>query len=359
MRIVTTNKLLVSEVVQVLKEGGLIVAPTDTVYGLLVDATNEQAVKKLIQLKNRPIGKPISVFVSSLSMLHEYVFAEGGNNLEALLPGSYTVVLPSKHKVSRLLESESGTLGVRYIDNEFITNLVAQFGSPVTATSANLAGKPPHYSVQSFLASLPKSKEHLIDLVIDGGKLPHRLPSTVLDLSTPNPQVLRQGDNTMGKVKWQMANKSHTKSAVETASLAKEILDQVMTINSNKPIVFLLHGDLGAGKTTFTKAIAAEFNISRVDSPTYTIASEYEIEMEKDDGKVSRLVHYDLYNIANEEELYELRIAEQLPGSITIIEWAEKLGDEKQKLKQHADIIEVYLEYVDENKRMISWIYMS
>ena len=114
----------VEKILQTLDSGGLVVAPSDTVYGLLVDATNETAVKKLLAFKNRPIGKPISIFVADYGMLSQQGDVQESQMqlLKRFLPGPFTVVFPSKHKVSRYLESEKGTLGIRIPSYPFITD---------------------------------------------------------------------------------------------------------------------------------------------------------------------------------------------------------------------------------------------
>ena len=109
-----SKKTVINETRKVLARGGLVVFPSDTVYGLLVDATNENAVKKLIRFKNRPHGKAISVFIPDLNNLHQYVQVDHRQDkiIRTLLPGPFTVILKSKHQTSKLLESENGTLGV-------------------------------------------------------------------------------------------------------------------------------------------------------------------------------------------------------------------------------------------------------
>jgi glycosyltransferase involved in cell wall biosynthesis len=102
--------------VEVLRSGGLVVCPSDTVYGLLVDATNEEAVKKLIAFKERPVGKAISVFLDGFEMMGKVVDTSMIKPAtKSLIPGPYTFILPSLHYCSKLLESEKGTLGVRWI----------------------------------------------------------------------------------------------------------------------------------------------------------------------------------------------------------------------------------------------------
>ena len=151
-----SKKLDLQRCINILKSGGLIVTPSDTVYGLVCDATNEYAVKKLITVKNRPWGKPISVFTDGFEMIQPLV--EIGNHkplLQSLLPGPFTIVLPSKHKTSPLLESEKKTLGIRFPAFPWITELVHAYGGPLTATSANVSGRSPHYAVSYTHLTLP------------------------------------------------------------------------------------------------------------------------------------------------------------------------------------------------------------
>jgi L-threonylcarbamoyladenylate synthase len=184
------------EIIECLKKGGVVVFPSDTVYGLLCDASNPEAVSKLLAFKDRPPGKAISIFVTDISMMDEYceVPPEKRDMLLTMLPGSYTVVLDSKHKLDTRLESETGTLGTRWIAFEPVRELMYTYGKPVTATSANLGGHSPHYSAKSFLNDLPKKKEEYIDIVVDAGELPHNKPSTVIDFTTQELKILRLGD---------------------------------------------------------------------------------------------------------------------------------------------------------------------
>lgn len=249
------DKGIYEYVIQTLKNGGLVVVPSDTVYGLSVDATNPVAVKKLIAFKSRVPGKAISVFVGSLKRAKEYVEMSPHQQqlLDSILPGAYTIVLPSKHKVALGVEAENGTLGIRIPDFEFNNKLVELYGMPVTATSANQAGRSPHSSIQSLLNATPTHKKELIDLMVDGGQLPRRKPSTVIDFTTENFDVLRAGEvnlpMTQGKTMI-----SH--SEVETREIAKSLLEENITFLASKPLVFMLYGDLGAGKTVFVKVLA-------------------------------------------------------------------------------------------------------
>lgn len=340
----------IRRIISVLKNGGLVIFPSDTVYGALVDAGNEKAVKKLLAFKERPVGKAISVFISGFKMMKDYVEVKSEQEkiLRQLLPGPFTVVLKSKHKIGNrhacsLLQSEIGTLGVRYVKYDLINQLIECYGKPVTATSANLAGQPPHYSVDSLLKSLPQSKKNLIDLIVDAGKLPRNKPSTVIDLTAPSVKVLRQGDKNFQNSKRYISN-----SPQETKKIANEII-----VGANhdspipKPLIFIIEGELGVGKTIFVKGLAETFGIKNIISPTYVVYYEYDI-------KTSKFIHADLYNISEEEEFNHLGLEKYFKmGNIICFEWGEKLGDLYEKLVKVGKVVFVGMKYISKNKREI------
>lgn len=329
---------------QVLRSGGLVAAPTDTVYGLLVDATQEKAVQKLIQFKNRPPGKAISVFVSDFLMMKNYVMVDAMQEvlLKELLPGPFTVILNSKHKTSKLLESEKGTLGIRIPDYQFITELVRRFGKPVTATSANSAGKSPHYRIDTFLKELPSSKKKLIDLVIDKGRLPHHKPSTVIDLTMPTVKILRHGDIVQTNMQTFISD-----SPSQTKKIGQYLLKKYGKEINKKPLVFIIEGDLGVGKTIMVKGIAESLGIQNIISPTFVISYEYDI-------KNTKFVHFDLYNLQDPEEFKYLGIEKYLrKENILCFEWGEKTGDIINKLKKKAKVVYITMKYINETERKI------
>lgn len=337
---------IIEAVIKVLKAGGLVVCPSDTVYGCLVDASNEEGVKKLIKFKNRPPGKPISVFVSGFEMLKKLTIlsASQEKTLSHILPGPFTVILDSTHKVSKYLESEKGTLGVRFPSYDFLNNLMTKYAAPVTATSANLSGRHPHYSVESLLKEFPQKKKALIDLVVDAGKLPRNKPSTIVDLTSSQIKILRQGD-----IVFKNTETFESETPGQTQKIAQFFFKKAEMFLKKKPVVFIIKGELGAGKTIFVKGIAEYVGIHDVISPTFVIYYEYDIP-----GKKEKLIHFDLYQIEEEEEFKHLGIEKMLvPGNVICMEWGEKAGDILKLLKNKAHIVEVTLEYVDENKRKI------
>ena len=341
------DKNALDETIKILNQGGLVVFPSDTVYGLLVYAKNESAVKKLITFKNRPPGKPISVFVD-WSFIDDLVEISSSQEkiLKNILPGPFTIILKSKGKVSPLLESERKTLGVRIPYYQPINQLIKKINKPVTATSANLSGKVPHYSVESLLNQLPENKKNLIDLIIDAGKLPRNKPSTVIDLAEEKIKIVRQGD-----VVFNNLNEYFSRSPTETKRIAAFVLKKILEKKSfEKPFIFIIEGELGVGKTIFVKGIAESLGIEDVISPSFVIMYEYKSQ----NSKIKKLIHLDLYNIEEKAEFKYLKIDQYLvPGNLLAIEWGGKVGEIFNLLKERGKIVYVKMRYKNEKERVI------
>ncbi|PIU37542.1 tRNA (adenosine(37)-N6)-threonylcarbamoyltransferase complex ATPase subunit type 1 TsaE, partial [Candidatus Roizmanbacteria bacterium CG07_land_8_20_14_0_80_34_15] len=251
---------------------------------------------------------------------------------------------PSKHNVNKLLESETGALGIRIPMYRYIKVLTNTYKKPITATSANLAGRSPHYSVESLLSELTGKQKELIDLVINAGTLPRNKPSTVVDLSKNDVRILRQGDIDFSN----QSEKFSSKTVEETKNIAKKILNQNIN-NKNKPLIFIIEGEMGAGKTIFVKGIGEQFGINNIISPTYVIYYEYEIKKSK------KMIHIDLYNIEDRQEFKHLGLEKYLfPGNILCFEWGEKVGEIINILKGKGQLVYVKMKYVGEKKREIT-----
>lgn len=345
---------------EVIWRGGLVVFPSDSVYGLAVDPTDQEAVNKLLSFKERWPGKAVSIAVADKKMAEEFVvLGDNARNIyDNLLPGPFTIVSEGKHKVAKGIEAENGTLGIRIPDYKLILDLVIKLKGPMTATSANLSGRTPHYSVQSFLKTLSDKKKSMIDLVIDGGKLPKNLPSTVIDLTEPDIKILRRGDLIVGKKKTLVS-----KSEKETGKIAEFIYNkaQASSVFTTKPLVFGLSGDLGCGKTVFSRAIGKLLGVDeKITSPTFVIWNEYTIlpnpSFTSEGHNIRKFLHFDLYRLGNKFEFEEIKFLEQFtPGTIACIEWPELMGEENlSKLKEIANYVPVNFEYEDENTRSIT-----
>ena len=175
----------------VIRRGGIVAFPTDTVYGLGVDVFNVEAVKKVYCVKGREEQKPIGILISDERELCDLV-GEIPESAKVLMrkfwPGALTLIL-SAGGVNNLLTSGSGTIGVRIPDSGIALSLIRESGVPVTSTSANLSGRASASCVEEVLGQL----DGKIDMVIDGGSLDSSVPSTVVDLTKGDLRILREG----------------------------------------------------------------------------------------------------------------------------------------------------------------------
>lgn len=363
IKLISTNRQeIISQTLAVLKSSGLVVFPSDTVYGLLVDAQNPEAVTKLLAFKERVPGKAISVFVADKTMAKKYVkFNQNTSNVvNNLFPGPFTVIAQSKHQVDSRLEAENGTLGFRIPDYPLILELVKKFGSPLTATSANLSGQSPNYSITTLLNYLSEKKKNMLDLIVDAGKLSHHKPSTVIDTTTGQLKTLRIG-NLLPKT----ANSFISQSEEDTKAFGRFLASKFARKTLSKPLVFLLKGELGTGKTVFTKGLAEALLIKEtIISPTYTIAYEYPLPLLSDFDSVKichntspKLIHYDLYRLDSIQELEEIGLLNNpVCGNIYVIEWPERIPAEMiSALKGVAEIVFIQLQHSGSTERLISW----
>jgi len=176
----------------VLRTGGLVVYPTDTLYGIGVDATSDAAVDRLYAVKGREPGKPTHCIVADLEMAKEYAEVnEVARKLaEKFFPGALTLILKKSPLLATGIGRGMDTIGVRIPNNELCSALAHAFGKPVTTPSANKAGMEPSSVPASIIAQLG---EENIDLFIDAGTLPPRPPSTIVNLVSGHPSVLREG----------------------------------------------------------------------------------------------------------------------------------------------------------------------
>ena len=179
------------EAVESLRSGGIIAIPTDTVYGLAADPFNPDAVQRLYTVKGRPDGKPIPLVLSSVNDIQSVA-----QNLPGFFfyltdrywPGGLTIVVEAKDLLP-VLTAGGNTVGVRIPDNPLLLQILRAFGGPAAITSANLSGEPPATCPEEINAALTSR----IDLIVDGGKTPGPIPSTVYDISVSPPVIRRQG----------------------------------------------------------------------------------------------------------------------------------------------------------------------
>lgn len=178
------DEAIIHQAVQVLRRDGLVVYPTDTIYGLGADALSEYAVERVYEAKMRPRAMPVSVAVSDVEMLGAIACLDGVAEtfVDRFLPGPVTVVLKAKSCLPAILTGGTGLIGVRIPDHPVPLAVVRELDAPITATSANIHGGPNPVTVNDV--HVPH------DFLIDGGRLPGT-PSTVVDLV--NRTVVRAG----------------------------------------------------------------------------------------------------------------------------------------------------------------------
>ncbi len=193
----------IREAVELLKKGKVIAYPTETVYGLGVDATNAKAVQKIFDLKGRADQSPISILISSFEMLAQCVkpFPMRAQELmDQFWPGPLTLVFEAKEKFfpEELLAS-TGKIGIRMSSDPLAQQLCKEFGLPLTTTSANPSGKAPATSVQEVQKYFSESK--ILNGMIDGGEKNSKQASTVLDVTSEPFKIIREGKITKSKLK--------------------------------------------------------------------------------------------------------------------------------------------------------------
>ncbi len=184
----------VEKATEVLSHGGVILYPTDTLYGLGADAFSDEGVDKVVAIKGRDEKKPIHCIVADMAMAGEYADISDDARLLAkeFFPGPLTLVLRKRQEFGHGIGRYRDTVGIRIPDNEFCLSLAAHFGRPFTTTSANNAGKSHAFSIDGILAQLG-AVARSIDLVVDAGEILACMASTVVDLSGEEPVILREG----------------------------------------------------------------------------------------------------------------------------------------------------------------------
>ena len=353
IKVDNNTKDIVKKTINVLKNGGIIIYPTETCYGVGVDATNTKALKKLLTYKKFRGSKPISIAVSDKEMADKYVeINEMGENIyNNYLPGPITIISMSKGILQPPVVSQQGTVGVRIPDYPLMLEILKEYGKPITATSANMSYRSAPYNIDKLLEQLPEKSKRLIDLIIDAGELPKNPPSTVLDTTLNTLSILREGklkfDQAIVKSKKLLTKITDTPE--ETTQLGYEFSKRY--IDSDKPIVVALSGELGAGKTQFTKGIGKQLGVKEiVNSPTYTIINEYTY------GDNKTLAHMDTWRLMN-DELEKCGLIEHLESkNIVVIEWADKFYQEIRSMcdNMNIDIYNIKFNYISLEKREIT-----
>ena len=181
----------IKQIADKLRNGAVICYPTDTVYGIGCDIFNQKAIKKIFQIKKRPIHKPFSFMCSSLKNVSDYGYVSNMayRIMRKALPGPFTFVLQANKIVPKIMITKQKTVGIRVPQNNICLALIETLGNPILTTSAILdeEGEPlsEAYEFDELLGNM-------VDLVIDGGMV-YPDPSTIVDFSGDEPEILRLG----------------------------------------------------------------------------------------------------------------------------------------------------------------------
>jgi len=181
----------IGKIIDTIKKGGVVVFPTDTVYGLLSDATNKKAVAKLLRIKRRRRGHFLPLFVKNLrdAKKNAQIDAREESFLKIFWPGQITVVLKRKKGI-KLYGVDKKTIALRIPDFPLLNSLLKKITIPLTATSANISGKMPSGKIKEVLKQFSNSK-YRPDLAVNVGLLPKRKSSIIIDLTKDIPKLLR------------------------------------------------------------------------------------------------------------------------------------------------------------------------
>lgn len=176
----------------VIKNGGIVIFPTETVYGIGTNGLDSEAVKKLYEVKNRSLTKPISLLVSNFDMINQVakdITEMEYKIMKNFFPGPLTIILNKKSCVPDILTANGNTVGIRMPDNEIALKLIELSEVPIATPSANISGKPSGTNIED----IKKDFEGKVDLFIDNGKSKIGNGSTIVKVENNEIKILRQG----------------------------------------------------------------------------------------------------------------------------------------------------------------------
>ena len=178
--------------VEILRAGGVVVYPTETFYGLGVDALNQKAIKKVFTIKGRSFAQPLLILIPEQDYLPRYVteVSEKARRLmEHFWPGPLTMVFSASPQLPSILTAGTKKIAIRISPHPIARALTSAFAGPLTSTSANISGEQSPATAKEVFSHLGG----MIDLIIDGGKTPGQMPSTIVDVTFSPPQLVREG----------------------------------------------------------------------------------------------------------------------------------------------------------------------
>ena len=188
---------MIKKVAEVLRDGGVIAYPTDTVYGIGCNIFNRQGIERIYQIKKRKKNKPLSFICADLSDISQYAIVSNYayRIMKRCLPGPYTFILEASSITPKKILSKRKTVGIRIPDHKACLAIVKELGHPIISTSANISEEEDLNSPDDIEDKLG----HLLDLIVDGGVLISE-PSTIIDLTGDSPEILREGKGGINKI---------------------------------------------------------------------------------------------------------------------------------------------------------------
>ena len=193
------NKEDIKKVTEIVKMGGVVILPTDTVYGVAADCLNEEAVKKVYEFKHRDFSKPCNILVSDIEMIRKVTKGLSEKEekiINNLFPGALTIICEKNDVIPGIVNANLSTIGIRMPNNQFLLDLISNIGRPIVATSLNLAGE----KSMTNLNNLPEDFKKKSDLIIDGGETTLGTASTIIKVENGKVKILREGPIDMKKI---------------------------------------------------------------------------------------------------------------------------------------------------------------
>jgi L-threonylcarbamoyladenylate synthase len=183
---------IIKKAVKYIRQGKVLILPTDTVYGLMADAANKGAVERIFKIKNRPKEKPLPVFVKDLKSAEKIAKIDEKQKkfLKTAWPGKITAVLKRKKKM-KIFGMDKETIAIRIPKHKLMNETLRKLHRPVNQTSVNVSNKPPIIRIKEIIKHF-QGRKYQPDLIIDAGNLPKSKPSKIVDLTLGKIKILRK-----------------------------------------------------------------------------------------------------------------------------------------------------------------------
>jgi len=204
---------LIQKAAEVVKRGGVVAFPTETVYGLAAGVFDDNAVRKIFEVKKRPSNKPLAVCIASLDQLSGVAASippEAEAVIEEFLPGPLTLILLKRSSIPDIVTASKNNVGIRYPDHRIALALIDSADVPIAATSANISGKESPTTAQEVLSQFSGE----IDLMIDGGPTEYKIASTVVDFTVQPYRILREGSISKQELDRFLVSRNHSPLAI-------------------------------------------------------------------------------------------------------------------------------------------------